>query len=367
MITMLAGCLVVTSLNACLCCQEAAESNATPAERYAHICAEYELRMAQAREEKKQIAVLRDIGRWRRDSLTELITDAKEMENTSALMTAEDYVALAVAAEAIRAEDDCIRYARLATSTDPQAEGAYRPLIRTLLNLRKLDDAEAAVFAAEVAIPDLTKWRGMRFFLFKQSRREKQWERAAMHLTAYMQRVAGELDTGARYPRELRAALKSFVDVCRQAEKTTESQALLRSWRAKCDAAICEVDENRHIDHCMLLEHMAALWQLRCELAIACRDESLGEPFLRWVAEVLEEKWDTCETKINKQREELVRYLEARLEEVDSLEDLNEGLVKLRLSIEGQSNSASEEPKIAIIRRLLEVATNQAEGNSTGH
>lgn len=134
-------------------------------------------------ERRKEITTASAAARKeRQQALTELAAEAEKQD--AAKLSANDHAVLASIYLELAKPEDAVRQARAAISAQPDHADAFVTLIRALAISRQIDEAEAALVAAQQAGVDPAKLLDTRQVLYIACARAGRWNEAAEHAAA---------------------------------------------------------------------------------------------------------------------------------------------------------------------------------------
>lgn len=306
--------------------------------RYSSICADYDQRMAAARGKGAPQDELRRIGEARQQAFRELLAAGLGKPEE---MKAADLAAIAMAAEYLFKRDECIKHAFRAIESDPGTKEAYAPLVRSLLNENRIDDAETALASAEKHVHDGTKWHGLHYFLYRKHSDQKHWNKAVSHLETVFDTVLFEGGENAQEIRTLGRYLSDYLVTAQRAGLETHSRQQLHSWLNICTDAI-ERKANEEGAGADALQHCAALCEVQCEIAKRSPELFYDDYLLFWAKVLYDLRWADYEEACRSQQMYYGKYIESNAANVKSWSNVAGGfsqLLKDHFAVENKKRS----------------------------
>lgn len=112
--------------------------------------------------------------------------------------SSDDLAALAAAAELLKLREDCIHYSWRAVETNCVELSAYPPLLRSLLSLGRMAEAEHVLSLGEQSVSANLFWSDIRYRFYLKYRSLRANDLAMTHLQSCLQRLRSEpLSLGA--------------------------------------------------------------------------------------------------------------------------------------------------------------------------
>ena len=302
-----------------------ATSTTTVSVMYSTICREYDQAIANARQKHEAQGELRRISETRQEAFLALIASGLSKPEK---MVAADWAAISMASEHLFQRDECIKYSFRAIELDPRTKEAYPPLIRSLLNCNRINDAEAALASAEMQFNDGTKWHGLHYILFVKHRDQKNWIKAATHLQTVLDTML--LDTGENTVETRRAAkyLSEYLNSTQHAGWEEHGRHRLQTWFCTCADTL----ERRFCDDgagAKELLYCAALCEVQCEIAKCLPEIIYDDYLLQWAKVVYDPRWASYENVCRSQQLYFGKYVETNAVNVKNWSNVAAGLSQL--------------------------------------
>lgn len=238
-------------------------------DRYIALMRQYERSITELMQRKAEHYALYKAGRLRDESFEQLL-EAVAQEDTAQL-SAGDLAAASMAAEYLLRKKECIRYARLAIARDPSTEAAYRPLVRSLLNVGRIDEAEAVVESAKQRLPETSGVEALHYFLYIKYQSRSDFPKAILHFRAYLNWLAEGLDENSKVATILARRVQEFQEACSAAGREAEAVAQLQELSEQVET-ITFTERQRLLDDGedfnATLTRLTGLHYLQCELSL---------------------------------------------------------------------------------------------------
>lgn len=197
-------------------------------DRLQSIISTYEEDLRAYAQARAPISKLQQLKETRDAQLQDLIENHKEVPLTK--MSAPDLVAMSISMEYLRQWEESVHYARQAYVQAPGFEPVYATLIRTLLNLRRVDEAEGYLTRGIEKLGPRSPICALHFFMARSRQREGKLDKSIEHFEAlysfYMRRLSDEsfdLAIPAMH-------LSPFWDVLSQAKECDKGKKLFSQY-----------------------------------------------------------------------------------------------------------------------------------------
>lgn len=159
----------------------------------------------------------------RNAALTKLVEAAEAAKS-------QEHASLALAYQMLGRTDGAIREAQAAIKDRADDAGAHSVLISSLIRAQRLDEAEAAFFAAEKAMPDnVNQWQ-MRYSLAQGFQQAGKFDKVVEHMLVYLERLSSRIAENASYATNFRYALNTLIDAAARGKSGDRVLAAIEKW-----------------------------------------------------------------------------------------------------------------------------------------
>lgn len=279
-------------------------------------------------------------------------------------MTALDWAALAMAAEHVSQRDECIKYASRAIELAPETTNAYMPLMRSLLNANRIDDAESLLISAKINLDDATIIHAMHHLLSSKYRKQEQWAKAASHTHIFLEAAMFERNQNLTMSNKLSRTYREYLTLMQNAGQEEQGRSQLHSWSRACADKI-ESLSNDDASGASELWHCAALCEVRCEIAKCLPEPAYDDNLVFWARMVYHPRWNLCGGTRTMQQTYLGDYIEFNADKVVSWTNVAAEFSQLSTDHFAVGNEEQNEIAISNLSKLQEFANRQVSGESS--
>jgi tetratricopeptide (TPR) repeat protein len=217
-----------------------------------------------------------------RDARIRSLIDAEDDTTAKDDLDFEDLLAIACAYEYLTEHDQCIRFSRLAIQSDGQSDKPYFPLMRSLVNLRRVDEADKAFHAAKGNFPPDSEFHTLHGLLYAGWKGLGEYKQAARHIDAYVDYlftvVKAQPNVGHRLATFLDLQEEAYVKIG-EAETYVER---LRDYRSDIASNLADMVKGSGPTEHDRIEVICSMYHAHFELLTRIEPEMAGECMVHW-------------------------------------------------------------------------------------
>jgi tetratricopeptide (TPR) repeat protein len=222
---------------------------------------------------------LRKMTEERNQQLARLIESAEQAGLDQC--SAADIAVLAAAAEQLRQHERCIRLAEASIDKNAVVETAYRPLIRTFVNLNRPDDAAAALKRAEMNLDDPAALAGMHYFIYRRQHANGNASKAIEHFDAFINSLGSRLDADPGAADLIVSRLDELQAAYRSAHREADLGRFLQKLLRRATSAAERANADPIVDGTRI-EAIVRVNRLCCEIALRTSPGEFDERVADW-------------------------------------------------------------------------------------
>lgn len=268
-----------------------------------------------------------------------------------------DLTTIAECCEMFELPDDCMRIAFAGIKREPKKDGAYLPLIRTLVHLQQLNEAEKILVEAEAQVGANSPVRALHSLVYFQWAVLKKWDRAIPHIEQHVQFL---VQAAKERPKDAEMAtfwIDQLAFAYRQGLAEEEGKKRLEKAWETISALKLETSEDakptgksRWADR---MRHHCAVLELRCALESHTHRDRLPDSVDMWMSTLSEFADDLLLDDFATELSTLCRFLRTRFDTLKPHQAiLVDGLKELEEVVAKKGTNPNAKPLVTLLQGL---------------